>query len=170
MSIEAMSCALSGVLWYWPCCRFFDYLFKLRDKDRFWRGLLSQCTRARVNRKSNPGAARPRDWMYCSHKPRITDISTICHAPGHANKKSKPASLVLCKVNLSPGDRWIPIPKGQQFRSRHHEFSTQKMRNEKRAFTGMHYHGTTTKSRCLLMRQRRVTIISLQEIVSLTGI
>ena len=40
-----------------------------RDKDRFWRGLLSQCTRACANSMSNPSGYTLGIWLPVSHAP-----------------------------------------------------------------------------------------------------
>ena len=40
-----------------------------RDWNRFWRGLLSQCTLACANNMSNPSAYRPQDLIPVSHMP-----------------------------------------------------------------------------------------------------
>ena len=44
-------------------------MHNLRDQDRFWRGLLSQCKRARAKQEVNPKGVSARDLTYCSHKP-----------------------------------------------------------------------------------------------------
>ena len=50
--------------------------FCLRDQDRLWRGLLSQCTTVRANRKSNSEAVRPRLYL---HNPECI-VTTSTHS------------------------------------------------------------------------------------------
>ena len=48
---------------HWTC------MLWLRDLDRFWRGLLSQCTRACANSTSNPSGYALGIWLPVSHAP-----------------------------------------------------------------------------------------------------
>ena len=53
-------------------------MFNLRDKDRFWRGLLSQCTRARAKQEVKSRGRMPSGFdvlfaqarVHCDNKPR----------------------------------------------------------------------------------------------------
>ena len=46
-------------------------LYRSIDEDRFWRGLLLQCTRACASRKSNSSVKRLRDWTQYPYRQSI---------------------------------------------------------------------------------------------------